>query len=73
MGLKMTQIIIEAFVSRLALLKIICSLLNHRIKSECQSRKIINKNQIGFKENHRTSDNLLVFKNVEKRNDMRVF
>ena len=50
-----------------ALLKIICSLLNHRIKLQCQRRKIINKNQTGFKENHRTSDNLLVLKNVVKK------
>ena len=50
-----------------ALLKIICSLLNQRIKLKCQTRKIIDKNQTGFKEKHRTSDNLLVLKNVVKK------
>ncbi len=49
------------------LLKIICSLLSNRIKLQCQRRKIIDKNQTGFKENHRTSDNLLVLKNVVKK------
>lgn len=50
-----------------ALLKIICSLLNNRVKLQSQRREIIDKNQTGFKENHRTSDNLLVLKNVVKK------
>ena len=48
------------------LLKIICSLLNNRIQLQCKQRKIINKKQTGFKENHRTSDNLLVLRTSKK-------
>ena len=49
------------------LLKIVCSLLNNRVQLQCKQRNIINKNQTGFKENHRTSDNLLTLKNVVKK------
>ena len=52
---------------RSALLKIICSLLNKRIQNQSKGRTIISKNQIGFKANHRTSDNLLTLKNVVKK------
>ena len=50
-----------------ALLKIICSLLNNRIQNQSKGRTIISKNQTGFKANHRTSDNLLMLKNVVKK------
>ena len=50
-----------------ALLKIICSLLNNRILLQVKQRKLINKNQTGFKEKHRTSDNLLTLKTVIKK------
>ena len=50
-----------------ALLKIICSLLNNRILLQVKQRGLINKNQTGFKENHRTADNLLTLKNVVKK------
>ena len=48
------------------LLKIICSLLNNRILLQAKQRDLINKNQTGFKEKHRTADNLLTLKNVVK-------
>ena len=47
-----------------ALLKIITSLLSNRIQNYCKESDIINKNQIGFKNNHRTSDHLLTLKAV---------
>ena len=50
-----------------ALLKILCCLMNNRIQSECSVRNLINKNQIGFKKNHRTSDNLLTLKSIVKK------
>ena len=50
-----------------ALLKILCCLLNNRIQLHCTKRNLINKNQTGFKKNHRTSDNLLTLKNVVKK------
>ena len=50
-----------------ALLKIICSLLNNRILLQTKQRNLINKNQTGFKEKHRTADNLLTLKNVVKK------
>ena len=50
-----------------ALLKMLCCLLNNRIQSKCRETNLINKNQTGFKKNHRTSDNLLVLKNVVKK------
>ena len=50
-----------------ALLKIICSLLNYRILLQVKQRGLINKNQTGFKESHRTADNLLTLKNVVKK------
>ena len=50
-----------------ALLKILCFLLNKRILSQVRQRNLINKNQTGFKEKHRTADNLLTLKNVVKK------
>ena len=50
-----------------ALLKIICTLLNKRIETFCTNGNIIDKNQIGFKKNHRTSDHLLTLKTVIKK------
>ena len=50
-----------------ALLKIICSLLNNRILLQVKQRGLINKNQTGFKGNHRTADNLPTLKNVVKK------
>ena len=50
-----------------ALLKILCSLLNNRIQLRCTEQNLINKNQIGFKKNHRTSDHLMTLKNVVKK------
>ena len=50
-----------------ALLKIMCTLINSRIKSFCGKLNLINKNQIGFKSNHRTSDHLLTLKSVVKK------
>ena len=50
-----------------ALLKVLCTLLNNRLQSHCTKLGIINKNQIGFKGNHRTSDHLLTLKSVVKK------
>ena len=50
-----------------ALLKIICTLLDNRIQEFCTKKEIINKNQIGFKRNHRTSDHLLTLKATVKK------
>ena len=49
------------------LLKILCSLMNKRIQTQCSKLKLVNKNQTGFKKNHRTSDNLLALKGVVKK------
>ena len=50
-----------------ALLKIICTLLNNRIQLYCTKLNLINKNQIGFKKKHRTSDHLFTLKAVVKK------
>ena len=50
-----------------ALLKIICTLLDNRNQEFCTKKEIINKNQIGFKRNHRTSDHLLTLKAIVKK------
>ena len=50
-----------------ALLKIICTLLDNRIQEFCTKKEIINKNQIGFKRNHRTADHLLTLKAIVKK------
>ena len=49
-----------------ALLKILCTLLNNRIQEHCLKFNIINKNQIGFRRNHRTADHLLYSENYSK-------
>ena len=41
--------------------------MNNRINFRCKEKRLINKNQTGFKEKHRTSDNLLTLKNVVKK------
>ena len=50
-----------------ALLKIICTLLDNRVQEFCTKKEIINKNQIGFKRNHRTFDHLLTLKAIVKK------
>ena len=50
-----------------ALLKIVCTLLKDRIENFCTKKEIINKNQIGFKKDHRTSDHLLTLKTIVKK------
>ena len=40
------------------LLKVLCTLLNNRIQSYCTKLDLINKNEIWFKSNQRTSDPL---------------
>ena len=42
-------------------------LLNNRVQVHCNQQTIINKNQIGFIKNHRTSDHLLTLKAVVKK------
>ena len=49
------------------LLKVLCTLLNNRIQSYCTKSDLINKNQIGFKSNYRTSGHLLTLKSVLKK------
>ena len=44
-----------------------CSLLNNRMLVQIRQWNLINKNQTGFKEKHRTADNLLTLKNVVKK------
>ena len=50
-----------------ALLKILCTLLNNRIQEHCLKFNIINKNQIGFRRNHRTADHLLTLRTIVKK------
>ena len=47
-----------------ALMKVLCMLLNNRVQIHCNQQSIINKNQIGFIKNHRTTDHLLTLKAV---------
>ena len=49
-----------------ALLKNLCSLLKNRIQTLCTDHCLINKNQIGFQKNCRTSDHLLTLKTLVK-------
>ena len=58
----MTHIIIEEYVYLL-----LCSMMNNRLQLYCQKYNLINKNQIGFKKNHRTSDHLLTLKAIVKK------
>jgi hypothetical protein len=50
-----------------ALLKILCSLLNSRVQAFCSEHGLINKNQIGFQKNCRTSDHLFTLKALVKK------
>ena len=50
-----------------ALLKVLCMLLNNRVQAYCNEYNIIDKNQIGFVKNHRTSDHLLTLKAIVKK------
>ena len=47
-----------------SLLKILCSLMNERLTSFSSKFNLINKEQIGFQKNARTSDHLLTLKTV---------
>ena len=50
-----------------AILKLITTLVNERLKSQVQELKLISKNQIGFQESARTSDHLLTLKSIVKK------
>ena len=50
-----------------ALLKFVCSIIHNRLEAYCSKHNIINKNQIGFRPKHRTSDHLLTLKAVVKK------
>ena len=50
-----------------ALLKFVCSLIHNRLEAYCSKHNIINKNQIGFRPKHRTSDHLLTLKALVKK------
>jgi len=50
-----------------ALLKVLCLLLNHRVQTHCSEQGLIDKNQIGFQKNCRTSDHLLTLKALVKK------
>ena len=63
----MTQIIIVVSAYLPLIFKIVCSLIRKRIQSFCTKHGIINKNQIGFKQNHRTADHLLTLKALVKK------
>ena len=47
-----------------ALLKVLCTLLNNRLIAFSTDRQLINKAQIGFQANCRTSDHLLTLKSI---------
>lgn len=49
------------------LLKILCSLLNGRVRTHCSENGLINKNQIGFQKDSRTSDHILTLKTLVKK------
>ena len=49
------------------LLKLTCSLLHNRLEEFCEKNNIIDKNQIGFRKKHRTSDHLLTLKSIVKK------
>ena len=49
------------------LLKILCSLLNGRVQTHCSENGLINKNQIGFQKDCRTSDHILTLKTLVKK------
>ena len=47
-----------------ALLKVLCTLLNNRLITFCTEKKLINKAQIGFWKNCRTTDHIATLKTV---------
>ena len=47
-----------------SLLKLLCSMLNERLTLYCNTRNLINKEQIGFQKNSRTSDHILTLKAI---------
>ena len=47
-----------------ALLKNLCSIMEKRLKDFCNKNKLIDKEQIGFQENSRTSDHILTMKSI---------
>ena len=47
-----------------SLLKILCTLLNKRLAAYCSDQKLINREQIGFLKNNRTSDHILTLKTL---------
>ena len=49
------------------LLKLTCSLLHNRLEVFCEKNDIIDKNQIGFRKKHRTSDHLLTLRSIVKK------
>ena len=49
------------------ILKLITSIIYERMQSKADEIKLINKNQIGFKRNSRTSDHLLTLKTIIKK------
>ena len=50
-----------------ALLKVLCTILNERLITFCTENKLINKAQIGFWKNCRTSDHLATLKTVSNK------
>ena len=49
------------------LLKILCAMLNERVQTHCSENQLINKKQIGFQKNSRTSDHILTLKTLVKK------
>ena len=47
-----------------SLLKLLCSLINERLTLYCNTHNRINKEQIGFQKNSRTSDHILTLKAI---------
>ena len=47
-----------------SLLKLLCSMLNERLTLYCNTRNLINKEQIGFQKNSRTPDHILTLKAI---------
>ena len=64
--IKLNWEITKEYVSS-TLLKILCSLLNNRIQSFCTENGLINKNQIGFQKNCRTTDHIFTLKTLVKK------
>ena len=50
-----------------ALLKLMCSMISNRLQIYADENGLLNKNQIGFKKNSRTSDHLLTVKSLVKK------